>query len=60
VAPEVETRALGQVVGLVGEARAPAARVAFLQADDVVQGGQFGSEARLLPAGSTCDQLRVA
>src|SRR5690606_19691801 len=42
VAPVVETAAFGQVVGLVGEARAPAARVAFLQADDVVAAGQLG------------------
>src|SRR3546814_21058839 len=42
VAPVVEAAAFGQVVGLVGEARAPAARVAFLQPDDVVAAGKLG------------------
>src|SRR5690606_39842679 len=42
VGPVVEAAALGQVVGLVGEARAPAAGVGFLQAHDVVAAGQAG------------------
>src|SRR5690606_9559581 len=42
VGPVVEAGALGQVVGLVGEARTQAARVGLLQADDVVLRGQFG------------------
>src|SRR5690606_23821979 len=40
VAPVVEAAALGQVVGLVGEAGPQAARIAFLQSDDVVFAGQ--------------------
>jgi hypothetical protein len=62
VAPVVEAGALGQVVGLVGEARAQAARVGLLQADDVMFARQVAIASRLLrlrPAGSACDQLRV-
>jgi hypothetical protein len=57
------SRRAGQVVGLVGEARAQAARDRLLQADDVVAGWPASAMAsrlpRLLPAGSACDQLRV-
>ena len=42
VAPVIEATAFGQVMGLVGEAGAPAAGIAFLQADDVVAAGEFG------------------
>ena len=62
VAPVVEAAALGEVVGLVGEARAQAARVALVEADDVVPPASCAIVSRLprlLPAGSTCDQLRA-
>src|SRR3546814_20013970 len=40
VAPVIEAATLGQVMGLVGEPGAQTARLAFLQADDVVFAGQ--------------------
>jgi hypothetical protein len=49
-------------VGLVGEARAQAARVGLLQADDVVPAAIRAIASRLLRLisdGSACDQLRV-
>src|SRR3546814_902619 len=56
VAPVVEAAAFGQVVGLVGEARAPAARVAFLQPDDVVAAGKLDRKSTRLNS-STNAQL---
>src|SRR5690606_32458066 len=41
VAPVIEAGALGEVVGLVGETRAQAAGVGFLQAHDVVRAGEL-------------------
>src|SRR5688572_19246185 len=42
VAPVVEATALGEVMGLVGKTRAQAARVAFVESDDVVRAGELG------------------
>jgi hypothetical protein len=50
-------------VRLVGEPRAQAARVAFVEADDVVLARELRDgvqAAALVAGGSTCDQLRVA
>ena len=46
VAPVIEAGALGQVMGLVGEARAQAARVGLLQADDVMTARQSGNRVK--------------
>ncbi len=46
VAPVIEAGALGQIVGLVGEARAQAARVGLLQADDVMVARQGGDRVK--------------
>jgi len=46
VTPVVEAGALGQVVGLVGEARTQAARVGLLQADDVMVARQRGDRVQ--------------
>ncbi|KAG1252471.1 hypothetical protein G6F66_015204 [Rhizopus arrhizus] len=45
-APVIEAGALGQVMGLVGEARAQAARVGLLQADDVMFARQGGNRVK--------------
>src|SRR5690606_32714589 len=60
VGPVVEAAALGQVVGLVGEARAPAARVAFLQADDVVGARQLGDLVQRLALATHRQHVRPA
>ena len=44
VAPVGEATALRQIVGLVGEAGAQAARIRLLQADDVVAAREFGDQ----------------
>ncbi len=46
MAPVIEAGALGQVMGLVGEARAQAARVGLLQADDVMTARQSGNRVK--------------
>jgi len=46
VAPVIEAGTLGQVVGLVGEARPQAARVGLLQADDVMAARQGGDRVQ--------------
>ena len=46
VAPVIEAGALGEVMGLVGETRAQAAGVAFVEADDVLAAGQLGDEVQ--------------